>query len=166
MEGKELATAAAMAAEIRWVGTDLEPLGERERDRLALFAATLQYEPGAVILREGRPTPFLGVLTCGRIALRLQVPARGPYVVVTLEPGDVFGWSALVPPHRATSDAVALTPVRALALDAERLRDVLRDDHELAAQLLPIVLRCVSERLTTSWHQLLDLFGMRGVDPW
>jgi CRP/FNR family transcriptional regulator, cyclic AMP receptor protein len=166
MEGKELATATATAADIRWVGTDLEPLGERERARLAQIAATIEYEPGALILHEGRPTPFLGVLTAGRIALRLQVPARGPYVVVTLEPGDVFGWSTLVPPHRATSDAVALTPVLAVALDAERLRVVLRDDHELAAQLLPIVLRCVSERLTTSWHQLLDLFGMRGVGPW
>ena len=166
MEGKELAMPAATTAEMRWDGTDLEPLGERERDLLAPIAATIEFEPGAVILHEGRPTPFLGVLTAGRIALRLQVPARGPYVVVTLEPGDVLGWSALVPPHRATSDAVALTPVRALALDAEGLRDLLREDHELAVQLLPIVLRCVSERLTTSWHQLLDLFGMRGVGPW
>ena len=166
MTGKELATPAAAADQNMWAGTDLEPLGELERARLAPIAATVEYEPGAVILHEGRPTAFLGVLTAGRIALRLQVPARGPYVVVTLEPGDAFGWSALVPPHRATSDAVALTPVRALALDAERLRDLLRDDHELAAQLLPIVLRCVSDRLTTSWHQLLDLFGMRGVGPW
>jgi CRP-like cAMP-binding protein len=166
MERKELATAAATADEIRWVGTDLEPLGERERSLLAPLAATIEYEPGVLILHEGRPTPFLGILAAGRIALRLQVPARGPYVVVTLEPGDIFGWSALVPPHRATSDAVALTPVHALALDAERLRDVLRDDHEVAAQLLPIVLRCVSERLTSSWHQLLDLFGTRGVGPW
>jgi len=165
MPGKELATPAA-AQQNMWAGTDLEPLGERQRERLAPIATLVEYEPGAVILHEGRPTPFLGVLTAGRVALRLQVPARGPYVVVTLEPGDVFGWSALVPPHRATSDAVALTPVRAMALDAERLRDVLGDDHELAAQLLPIVLRCVSERLTTSWHQLLDLFGMRGVGPW
>jgi CRP-like cAMP-binding protein len=166
MEGKARATAPASAPVSGWAGTDLEPLGERERDRLAPIATPVDYEPGALILHEGRPTPFLGVLTAGRIALRLQVPARGPYVVVTLEPGDVFGWSALVPPHRATSDAVALTPVQALAFDAERLRDLLRDDHELAAQLLPIVLRCVSERLTTSWHQLLDLFGMRGVGPW
>jgi len=165
MPGNELATPGA-ADQNLWAGTDLEPLGQRERERLAPLAATVEYEPGAVILHEGRPTPFLGVLTAGRIALRLQVPARGPYVVVTLEPGDAFGWSALVPPHRATSDAVALTPVRALTLDAERLRDSLRDDHELAAQLLPIVLRCVSERLTTSWHQLLDLFGMRGIGPW
>jgi len=166
MEGNELAAATATAAEIPWVGTDLEPLGERERSLLAPIAATIEYEPGALILHEGRPTPFLAILAAGRIALRLQVPARGPYVVVTLEPGDVFGWSALVPPHRATSDAVALTPVHVLALDAERLREVLRYDDALAAQLLPIVLRCVSERLTTSWHQLLDLFGTRGVGPW
>jgi len=151
---------------ISWTGTDLESLDERQRRRLAGIAETVEYEPAAVILREGRPAPFLGVLAEGRIALRLQVPARGPYVVVTLEPGDIFGWSALVPPHRATSDAVALTRVRAHVLDAERLRAALDADPELAAQVLPVVLRCVSERLTTSWHQLLDLFGMRGIGPW
>jgi CRP/FNR family transcriptional regulator, cyclic AMP receptor protein len=166
MVGGDAVTIGPTDDTISWTGTDLESLGDLQRRRLAGIAETIEYEPAAVILREGRPAPFLGVLVEGRIALRLQVPARGPYVVVTLEPGDIFGWSALVPPHRATSDAVALTRVRAHVLDAERLRAALDADPELAAQVLPVVLRCVSERLTTSWHQLLDLFGMRGIGPW
>ena len=31
--------------------------------------------------------------------------------ILTVEPGDIFGWSAIVPPHRATSTAVAIEPV-------------------------------------------------------
>src|SRR5690349_16974415 len=116
MDGHQLAADAATGDQISWARTDLESLGDQQRQRLASIAAAADYEPGAMILHEGRPTPFLGVLLEGRVALRLQVPARGPYIVVTLEPGDIFGWSALVPPHRATSDAVALTRVRAQAL--------------------------------------------------
>ena len=166
MHGKGLAQVAGADDVLSWAGTELVALDERARDRLAAIASTTSFDPGDVILHEGRPTPFMGIVAHGLIALRLQIPARGSQTVVTLEPGDIFGWSALVPPHRATCDAVALTPVRASTLEAEPLREALRGDPELAAGLLPIVLRCVSDRLTTSWHQLLDLFGMRGVGPW
>ena len=67
---------------------------------------------------------------------------------------------------RGTADAIAQTATRVRAFDAEAVRDLLAADPVTAAQVYSLVLRCVSERLTTSWHQLLDLFGMRGVGPW
>ena len=33
--------------------------------------------------------------------LRVRVPERGPITILTVEPGDVVGWSAVVPPFRA-----------------------------------------------------------------
>jgi CRP-like cAMP-binding protein len=149
-----------------WAGTDLEALDARARAALVERCRPLEFEPGDVILREGRPTPFLGLVAAGRVAIRVQVPARGPHTVVTLEPGDVIGWSAVVPPFRATADAVAQVRVRIRAFDAEALRALLDADADIAAQVYGLLLHCVSDRLTTSWHQLLDLFGMRGVGPW
>ena len=37
-------------------------------------------------------------MVTGRVALRVRVPERGPPTILTVEPGDVVGWSALVPP--------------------------------------------------------------------
>ena len=66
---------------------------------------------GTLVVTEGRVTESLGVVLKGRIALRVLVPERGMVTILTVEPGDVVGWSAVVPPYRGTADAVAIEPV-------------------------------------------------------
>jgi CRP-like cAMP-binding protein len=132
-------------------------------DDLSLVA---DYAAGDTVLREGAAVPFLGVVDVGRVALRLHVPGRGSTTITTIEPGELVGWSAVVPPYRATSQVVALEPTRIRGWDAIALRERLATDRELAAEMLPVILTCVSDRLTTSWQQLLDLFGTSPDQPW
>jgi CRP-like cAMP-binding protein len=146
--------------------TALRDLAPANRAKLAQIASALAFTTGEVVLRDAAPTPFLGLVETGRIGLRLAVPERGNQTVVTIEPGELIGWSALVPPYRATAEAVALEPTTVEAFDAERLRALLTADPELAAELVPVVLSCVSDRLTSSWQQLLDLFSTGASDPW
>lgn len=145
----------------------LDRLSPHVHARLAELTHPVAYPGGALVLREGTDTPFLGAILEGRIALRLRVPERGDRLtIVTIEPGELIGWSAVVAPYRATIDAIATEPTRLLALDATALRERLAADCELAAELLPLVLESVSERLSASWQQLLDMFGARGPEPW
>ena len=135
--------------------------------RLAGLTRAMDYGVGAVVLREGKDTPFLGAIVEGRVALRLRVPELGDRLtIVTVEPGDLIGWSAVVPPYRATVDAIATEPTRLVAIDAAALREHLATDCEMAAELLPLVLESVSHRLTASWQQLLDAFGAGASVPW
>ena len=87
---------------------------------------------------RGRAKPALGIVVSGRVALRLRVPERGPTTVLTAEPGNIVGWSAVVPPHRATSTAVALVPTELLFLDGEALRAELDADPALAAPSIAV----------------------------
>ena len=112
-----------------------------------------------VILHEGADTDTFGIVLEGRVALRLLVPERGAVTVMTVEPGDVVGWSALVPPYRATSTAVAVEPTRLLAFESAPLRKALQEDPALAATVYPRVLEAVARRLGATRHQLLDLYG-------
>ncbi len=146
-----------------WFGATFE---SQPLERLAALGELLVAPVGTVLLTEGAPTDEFGVLIAGRIALRTLVPERGPVTTLTVEPGDVYGWSALVPPHRATSTAVAIEPVVAAAFAGDRLRAVLADDPELALVLYPRVLEAVARRLAATRLQLLDLFGQRDIDPW
>ena len=102
----------------------------------------------------------------GRLAIRLKVPGRDVVTVLTVEPGDLIGWSALVPPHRATSTIVALEPTTVVAFDGSRLRAALEADPRLAAAVLPRVLDAVARRLTATRTQLLDLFARTEQEPW
>jgi CRP-like cAMP-binding protein len=135
--------------------------------RLLPLSRRLEYEAGEHILREGADTPFLAAVETGRAALRLRVAERGDRLtVVTVEPTELLGWSSIVPPYRATVDALATEPTRILAFDAAPLRALLAADRDVAAALLPLVLEAVSERLTASWSQLLDLYGPREDQAW
>jgi len=140
-----------------WFGSGLSP---HAVTRLTECCSTLRtFAAGEVILREGHETDPFGIVTAGRVALRLLVPERGDVTILTVEPGDVVGWSALVPPYRSTSTAVAVEPTTILAFDVDALRRALREDPALAATVYPRVLEAVARRLGATRHQLLDLYG-------
>lgn len=146
-----------------WFGARL-PASARER--LEPHVRVAEYPAGTEILREGEPTATLGIVRSGRVALRLRVPERGPTTILTVEPGDVIGWSAIVPPHRATSTVVALLPTELLLIDGAALRAELAADPELAAPVYLSLLEALARRLTGTRLQLLDLFTMTGDEPW
>lgn len=149
------------------IASALDRLTPEVQARLAELTRTVEFPSGATVLREGIDTPFLGIILEGRIALRLRVPELGNRLtIVTIEPGELIGWSAVVPPYRATVDAIATEPTRVLAVDAAALRARVATDCELAAELLPLVLESVSQRLSASWQQLLDAFGRGVSEPW
>ncbi len=145
----------------------LERLTGEARARLLPIAAEVDVAAGAPVLREGHDTPFLAVVESGRVALRLRVPELGDRLtIVTIEPGELLGWSAVVAPFRATVDATATEPTRILAFEAGALRELLATDCELAGAVLPLVLESLSRRLASSWQQLLDLFASRAPEAW
>ena len=145
---------AALSAS--WFGAGLSPEAVA---RLAGIAAVREVERGTELVTEGRVTEAFSIVLAGRVALRTLVPERGMVTILTVEAGDILGWSAIVPPHRGTSTAIAIEPVKLLELPGERLRATLRADHALAASVYPRVLQAVSRRLSATRLQLLDLFA-------
>ena len=147
--------------------TAFDGLSAASLDRLVAIGRTMTFGVGAMVLHEGRETPFLGLVETGRVALRLRAPEQGHRLsIMTIEPGQLLGWSALVPPYRATVDAIATEPTTLLAIDAAVLRTEVARNSGLALELLPTLLRTVSERLAASWHQLLDLLPEPIAEPW
>jgi len=146
-----------------WFGAGLP---DTARARLVELADLTSYPAGAVVIREGAPVDSFGVVVDGRLAIRLNVPGRDVVTVLTVEAGDFIGWSALVPPHRATSTIVALEPTTVVTFEGPALRAALDADPELAALVLRGVLDAVARRLAATRTQLLDLFARAEHEPW
>ncbi|HEY7331517.1 MAG TPA: cyclic nucleotide-binding domain-containing protein [Candidatus Limnocylindria bacterium] len=147
-----------------WFG---ESLSSQTRERLGAIGELRRVDAGAVLLREGAECDRFGILLDGLLSLRVAVAGRGRATLMTVEPGETFGWSAVVPPYRSTSTVVALQPSEVLVFDAEQLRALLRDDDALAATIYPRLLQCVSRRLVATRTQLLDLYAReREYEPW
>lgn len=147
-----------------WFGSGLFP---RDRARLASAGHALAFAAGDVLLREGAECDTFGVLVSGLLGMQVLVPGRGTVTLLTVEPGDVYGWSALVPPHRSTSSVLGVEPGEVIVFDAAELRNLLAEDESLAATLYPRILQAVGRRLTATRFQLLDLYAReRDYTPW
>ena len=68
-------------------------------------------------------------------------------VVATAEPGEMFAWSALVPPHRATSSGKALSPCRIISFDCHRLRTSFEGNHRFGYLMMLKVTSVIRDRL-------------------
>ena len=126
---------------------------------LARLARRYQVPAGTTLLAEGQPVRELGIVLSGRVSVRTLVPERGMVTILTVEPGDIFAKSALVPPYRSTASVVAIQALDAIALDGPRLRAALAADCGLAAALYPRLVEAISRRLDATRLQLLDLFA-------
>ncbi|HEX6869168.1 MAG TPA: cyclic nucleotide-binding domain-containing protein [Candidatus Limnocylindrales bacterium] len=146
-----------------WFGASLPDAARR---RLASLAVMTSVPLGATVIREGAAVDALGVVVEGRLAIRLAVPGRDVVTVLTIEPGDLVGWSALVPPYRATSTIVALEPTTIVTFPGERLRPAMDVEPALAVVVLRGVLEAVARRLAATRTQLLDLFARSETEPW
>ena len=158
----ELGSVAALL-EDTWFGSGLSVDSKR---RIGEMARTYDAPSRARLLREGDETKELSILVSGRVALTEHVGGRGSVTLMTVEPGDIFGWSALISPFRATSTVVSLEPVTVVAIDGARLRGEVHSDCELAAGIYPKLLEALARRLGATRHQLLDLYGSEQTEPW
>jgi CRP-like cAMP-binding protein len=84
--------------------------------------------------------------------------------IQTLGEGDEMGWSSLLGEGSGkTFQARSLEPVRAIAFDAARLRQVWSQDPAFGYEFIRRLLKVVAQRLQATRLQLLDLYAPRGV---
>ena len=136
------------------------------RERLLGLVTRRELDAGSTFMHEGDITKWMSIIVRGRVALRLRVPERGAATILTLDPGDIVGWSAVVAPYRATTSAMTLEPTELATFEAEELRGILAADAEVAAAFLPRIMEAISARVAATRDQLLDLFRGAEVDPW
>ena len=88
-------------------------LPDAERELISSTAHTVRFAANERLFSEGRPAHGCWLIRDGRVALDLTVPGRGQVVVQTLGPGDVLGWSWLVPPYSWHFGATSVLPTTA-----------------------------------------------------
>ncbi|HYB41487.1 MAG TPA: cyclic nucleotide-binding domain-containing protein [Candidatus Methylomirabilis sp.] len=132
---------------------------------LALIAgcgSNAHFDAGSYLFHEGDASNRFYLIRHGRIALEISAPGRDRMTIATLGPGEVLGWSWLVPPYRKQSDARALEAVRATAFDGACIRAKCEADPRLGYELLKRFAAVIGQRLHATRLQLLDVYGASG----
>jgi CRP/FNR family cyclic AMP-dependent transcriptional regulator len=136
----------------------VQGLPERYMDLLEGCASNVRFEPGQVIFREGGEANQFYLIREGKVSLEIYAAERGSIAIMTVDRGEVLGWSWLFPPYRWQFDARAVEPTRAIALDGKCLREKCEKDHDLGYELMKRFAQVVEQRLTATRLQLLNLY--------
>jgi len=127
---------------------------------LADCATDVHFGTGETVFREGEEANRLYLICEGQVALQAFSLQAGALTIDTLEAGDLFGWSWLVPPHRWRFDARAVRRTHAIALDGARLREQCDKEPALGFELLRRVAALLDKRLQATRQQLLERFSV------
>lgn len=137
----------------------MSSLGPAALDALARTGHQVNYPGEQRLFSEGQPAQHLWLIRTGQIALDTRVPGRGTVTMQTLGPGDLLGWSWLVPPYRWQFGARTTEPVEAIEFDAVTLAGLADADPEVGYALTRMLLGVVLDRLQATRARLLDLYS-------
>ena len=144
-------------------GDFLRDLTAERRAQVLALSVRRDYPAGSQIFAEGGTNRELHLIESGHVRLEMHVPGRGGVPILSLGPGDVLAWSAVLGSGVMTASAVALEPVRTLAVAGEALTRLCEADHELGYCVMRQLALELCRRLVATRLQLLDLFA--GQEP-
>jgi CRP/FNR family cyclic AMP-dependent transcriptional regulator len=130
---------------------------------LSKLAKEEKIELDQYFFREDETADNCYLLLEGAVAIVFELPERAvehklsdqfsrelktrDVVISTIGPGDVFGWSGIVPPHKATAGAKSLTTCRVVAFDCKALVNELEKDYSFGFIMMQKAAQVISERL-------------------
>jgi len=129
---------------------------------LAGCAKNIVFHAGDRLFREGDAADSFYIVRHGLVALEQYVPNRGMLTIETIGPGEIAGWSWLVPPYRWQLSARAVEQTRAIELDGGCLRGKCEDDPALGYLLLSRISSELVGVISRARLQMADVYGGNG----
>jgi CRP-like cAMP-binding protein len=120
-------------------------------------------EAGHYFFHEGDMLNKLFLVIAGTVDIVVGVPDRNEtqgtanqilgdlitedITVSTVSPGQIFAWSALIPPHKSTAGAIAATSGIVVTFHREDFIEIYRSDCEFGYLMLEKVSGVIRQRL-------------------
>lgn len=108
------------------------------------------YKEGDLIFKEGEEAGHLYMLDDGKVDLLVGKPQETRFLAYY--PGEVFGWSALLRPHRYLSTARCMTQSAVSRISIEAIRRILKDYPEDGILIYQNLAGILGERLIEAYR--------------
>lgn len=128
-------------------------LDDTQLKAVAMLTEEVEVEPGTSLFESEQPAVALYVMVDGSIDLNYKVvDCDDPRIVKEffiseLNPGDIFGLSAIVEPFAHTTTAKVLAPGKVIKIEAAGLRTLSELDLKLQAGLMKAAAKAAMARL-------------------
>jgi CRP-like cAMP-binding protein len=133
---------------------DLKP---EVRDRITGMGKMFRLAPGDWLFEQDDYADFLYVIQTGQISLVLKFRDELMDKLPSLGPGEIIGWSAIVPSHTYKLGAVAEEETILVGFHGENLLNIMESDCEAGYLILKQISELIGDRLVNISTQMMSL---------
>ena len=127
----------------------LEGVTDSTLHQLAKLVTPATYECDDVLFEEGAPRAFLAIIVSGAVAIEKGLKGR-PVRLVTLDAGQAVGEGLLLDDLPHGTSARALQHTEAYLLNAEQVREMVKEYPTVYAALVGRAARSIAQRLAAT----------------
>ena len=135
----------------------LKGLDPRHMDALSACSEERAFQPGEYLWRQGEVSEWLYLIDSGEVSLEISIPNEGPFPLEAAVAGEILGWPWMETSDRVRFDARAVTPVTAVALKGQAVREKCEADERLGYEILKRYSRVTSESLERMRLRLIKI---------
>jgi CRP-like cAMP-binding protein len=132
----------------------LTKLDRRFVRQLAGVASPKHFDAYQMLFFEGHPANEFYLICKGQVAIETALLGCESIVIQTLGPGEVLGWSWLLPPYEWHYSARAAEAADVIALDGKSLRARCEEDHDLGYEMMKRFALVIVQRLAATRARL------------
>ena len=137
--------------------SELEKIGEMCRVRT--------FGEGAVCFVQGKRAMELHLCRSGKVDIVLEITRPSGVMEVTLHtamPGEIFGWSAVVGPHKYTASARCVEKTEDITIRGSQLLELFEQNHRTGYMVMRNLSSAVSHRLADIRETLTTVIASQG----
>jgi len=140
----------------------LQDVNEEHLEKIADIAQFVSYDDNAMVFRDGDPANSVYFVVSGGISLEMCAPGLGCKKILTMGPGELVGWSAVLGQSQLTASARAMNPTSLVQIHAGLLLTLCDHDARFGYEIMRRTSLALAKRLSATRMQLLDMYGGAG----
>lgn len=119
------------------------------------------FQTGEVVFSQGEPAKNLYIFLEGEVILGIKAKGEIDITAYSVEKkGEAFGLSSLVKPYRNNVSASCNKRTRALSIDGETLRKLMKQNSKVGIEIMERVAEIYFNRLNSTRAMITNLFKM------
>lgn len=115
--------------------------------------------PGEILFREGEVPQNVFLVVSGSVALDINTPGSGSRRIMSVGPGEILGWSAILEQTQMTATATANSHSKVAQINTAQLLTICKRNPRFGYELLKRTSLALAARLSATRLQLLDSVG-------
>ena len=128
-------------------------MGQPKLAGVAKLCRERAYEDDSVIFTIGGSATDVYLLETGKVDIQIEFKIHDYEIlttVYTVGRGEIFGWSALVPPHRLTASARCEGKADVIMINGKELMEFLEKDKRIGYVVMKNLSAVISSRLAST----------------